>query len=89
MVVLEAMMTGLPIVGTRVGGVPGVVPSDAGLLVEAACPGELAGAMRPLRSDPNRRAEMGNNARKHALARHTVERMVSLYIDAYQKALRA
>ncbi|MEX1141168.1 MAG: glycosyltransferase [Thermoleophilaceae bacterium] len=45
-VLIEAQASGLPAVATRVGGVPELVDRDAGVLVEPADPGALAGAIR-------------------------------------------
>ena len=56
-VVLEAMASGLPVVATDVGGLRRLVePEKTGLLVPPASPPALAGALRRLLADPERRS---------------------------------
>ncbi len=64
-VILEAGCASLPVVATRVGGIPEIIiDEDHGLLVPREDPSALAGAMESLMQDPRRAAELG--ARLHA-----------------------
>ena len=84
MVVLEAMMAGLPVVATRVGGVPGAV-GDCGLLVDPEQPDALAAAMQRLMDDPALAADLGRRARERAIREYGLERMVDRYLAVYER----
>jgi glycosyltransferase involved in cell wall biosynthesis len=82
--ILEAMAAGLPVVGTRVGGIPGrVVDGETGLLVDRERPEELAAALDWLAASPERRAELGQRGRErvreHFSADAIARRTVALY----------
>mgnify|MGYP002623311828 CR=1 FL=1 len=63
MVVLEAMAVGLPVIGTRVEGVPEAVrDGEEGLLVKPGCPVELAGAISRFVSGEVSWRSLGANA---------------------------
>jgi glycosyltransferase involved in cell wall biosynthesis len=67
LVLLEAMAAGLPVVGTRVGGVPEILEDGSqGLLVSPADSRALAEAILALWRDPERRREMADRARAQA-----------------------
>jgi glycosyltransferase involved in cell wall biosynthesis len=86
--VLEAMAAGLPIVATRVGGVPELIESGAtGLLVEADRPAELATALLDLMDQPQRAANLGRAAREAAERRFSFDRMVSTFEHLYLSEL--
>ena len=82
MVILESMMAGLPVVATRVGGVPDVV-RNSGLLVEAANAEQLAFAMGRILSEEGLADRLGRTGREHALSTYGVDRMVDDYIACY------
>jgi glycosyltransferase involved in cell wall biosynthesis len=87
MVLLEAMIAGLPIVATRVGGVPEALQGGAaGLLVDPASPDALAEAMGRMMDDTALRPRLGTAARQSAKEDFSVERMARAYLDVYTMA---
>lgn len=84
MVLLEAMTAGLPVIATRVGGIPSAVPPECGQLVEPQRPDELAQAMlEMLRWDCNTLDSMSRAARDLAVREYGVERMVRQYTELF------
>ncbi len=74
---LEAMAAGLPVIATRVGGVPEVVVDEVtGLLVPPGDSNALAEAIVRLLQDPDGRQAMGQAGRERVRAHFSVERMV-------------
>lgn len=85
--VIEALAAELPVVATRVGGVPDVVrDGEDGFLVEAGATGDLAERLSRLALDPALRARMGRQGRERVLARYAVQRLVD-DIDALYRSL--
>jgi len=77
-VLLEAQATGLPIVATRVGGVPEMVREDeSALLVPAGAAAPLTDALQRLIDTPERWPEMGRAGRAHVEAQHDLHRLKS------------
>jgi glycosyltransferase involved in cell wall biosynthesis len=81
---LEAQCVGLPVVASRVGGLPeSVADGETGLLVEPGDEGALAVALATLLEDAGLRARMGAAGRArvdaHFSARQMAERTVALY----------
>jgi glycosyltransferase involved in cell wall biosynthesis len=87
-VVLEAMATGLPVVGTRVGGIPGLVDDHrTGLLVPPDNAPALAEAILRLIEAPAMASEMGAQGRARALAEFGMNRMHERIDRFYCRAL--
>lgn len=87
-VVLEAMATGLPVVGTRVGGTPGLVDDHrTGLLVPPDDAPALAQAILRLLETPALATEMGAQGRARALAEFGMDRMLERIDAFYCRAL--
>ncbi|HEY9376031.1 MAG TPA: glycosyltransferase family 4 protein, partial [Jiangellaceae bacterium] len=86
--VLEAMASGLPVVASRLGGVPEiVVDGDTGFLVEPGNVDELHDRLRLLLDDPALAAEMGRRGRDLVLQRFTWEHCAARCLSAYQELL--
>jgi len=86
LVLVEAMQAALPVVATRVGGIPGVVDEGAsGLLVPPGLPSALAEAILALRRDPARRQAMGRAGQRLAAANFGAERYVRDVDHLYQR----
>ena len=87
-VILEAMATGLPVVATRVGGIPDlVVDQETGFLVEPHNPEQLAQNIIHLASDPKLRKHMGNAGKKSVDERFNVDTMIEQIDQLYQEVL--
>jgi glycosyltransferase involved in cell wall biosynthesis len=84
----EAMATGLPIVSTRVGGVPNVIEEGAtGFLVPIGDEEGLRGRLAMLQADPESSRACGARARAAAVARFSAERMRRDYVELYERVL--
>ncbi len=89
-VVLEAMATGLPVVGTRVGGTPGLVDDPrTGLLVPPDNARALAEAILRLVEAPAMATAMGAQGRARAFAEFGMDRMHERIDSFYCRALGA
>lgn len=74
-VLMEAMATGLPVVTTRIAGIPELVEDGvSGLVVPPGDAVALADALAALLADPARREEMGAAGRAHVAAEHAIDR---------------
>jgi len=82
--ILEAMSTGLPVVATRVGGVPElVVEGQTGLLIPPADSRALAAAIAQLSLDPEFGRELGCAGRRRVVSEYSLQRTVHDYLAVY------
>lgn len=82
MSVIEAMLTGLPVVATDIRGPrEQVVPAVTGLLVPPGAVDSLAGALRLLAADPAARARMGAAGRARALDLYDEAKVLTRTLD--------
>jgi glycosyltransferase involved in cell wall biosynthesis len=84
---VEAMYAGLPVVATRVGGVPELIGEGTeGLLVPPREPAMLAAALLELAGDEGRRRVLGEAA-AHKAQRYSVESMIEKLEALYWSVL--
>ncbi len=72
-VFLEAGVRGLPVIGTKIGGIPeAIADGKTGLLAEHEDPESLFQAITVLLTDERRRREMGGFAKEHIKATYNI-----------------
>jgi glycosyltransferase involved in cell wall biosynthesis len=87
-VLLEAMAAGLPIVSTRVGGVPYMVTEEDGALLSAVGDVDsLADQLSRLARDPSRRLAMGQTNRANYLARYQPDAVGEQALELYWRLM--
>ncbi len=85
MVLIEAMACGTPVIGTRAGGIPGVIDdTGGGVLAPPRDPPALARAMARLLDDPVEASNLGRRGQEAVQHRYTWRRTA----DAYDRLVR-
>jgi glycosyltransferase involved in cell wall biosynthesis len=87
---VEAQAMEIPVISTRVGGVPEVVlDGETGILVEPGDSEQLAQAILALIENPALRRQMGKRGREHVLANYRWEDNAALMENLYQRIVHS
>jgi colanic acid/amylovoran biosynthesis glycosyltransferase len=85
-VLMEAMAAGLPVVSSRISGIPELVlDGETGILVEPRDPGGIADALHALAGDAGLRERLGAAGRKRVVERFDLETNVSQLCDQFSR----
>lgn len=85
---LEAMACEVPVIASRVGGLPEVVnDGETGFLSEVGDVDKMAADAFKLLSDANLRHEFGKRARESAVTRYRTDLVIPQYIAFYERVL--
>jgi glycosyltransferase involved in cell wall biosynthesis len=86
--ILEAMARGVPVVASRVGGIPEVISDGVdGILVEPSSPDEIAAALTRLAREPELLRRLGEAGRRTVEERFSIDAMVHRVEAVYDEEL--
>ncbi|MDT4897817.1 MAG: L-malate glycosyltransferase [Acidobacteriota bacterium] len=87
---LEAMACEVPVIASRVGGIPEVVTDgETGFLSEVGDVEKMSADAARLAADEELRREMGRRARESAISRYSTDLVIPQYINFYERVLAA
>lgn len=88
-VIIESMILGVPVVATRVGGVPEIVNHEhTGLLVDAKQPAALTKAIAELLDDYEAASEMSIRAKEFVARHHSAEQQTDRLLKLYEEVAK-
>jgi glycosyltransferase involved in cell wall biosynthesis len=89
-VILEAWASGLPVVASRVGGIPSFVEDGRdGLLFESNNASDLAERLTEVLSDGDRAASLATSGQQKALRDYSWDSITRQLVEIYEEAMRA
>ena len=86
-VIPQAMCCEVSVVGSKHGGIPGVI-EDAGLLFEPGDEKELASRLHTLKDDKTLRVRLAQAGKRRALENYTVEKVAGRVTEVYREAAK-
>ena len=88
MVILEAMAVGLPVIASRVGGIPDLITDgETGLMFDPFAPENMREVTGQMMADPIFRARIGQAAKTEALERFHPKVIAQAHLDIYREVL--
>jgi len=84
---IEAMASGLPLIGTQVGGIPDLISQENGWLVPPGNPQALAEVILKLIENPILAKNLGQAGRRIAEQRFSKEKVAGQILELYQDSL--
>jgi len=88
MALLEAMAMSMPVIASRVGGIPDVIKDGFnGLLIDKSDDAELANKIAQLLADERMRIKLGVEAKKTVIENYSAKNVSKGYESLYQKIL--
>ncbi len=89
MVVLEAMAAGVPVVASRVGGIPEMIcHAETGLLMDPLDPDDMRSTLSYVIEDPARAEAIGEAGKKYAASVHHPRVIAASHLRAYESLIR-
>lgn len=85
---IQGLAAALPIIATRVGGIPEILGEDCGVLLPPGDPRGLAKSLARLAEEPERRTAMGGAGRARFEAMFEAGRWAATLHDLYDQVLR-
>ncbi len=83
--ILEAGFAGLPVIASRVGGIPEIITTgESGILVESENSDEIFSSLLLLSDDPTLRARLGDNLKKKVISEFSIKNMVEQTLADYE-----
>lgn len=86
-VILEAMASGVPVIATKVGGIPEIVSDNCGILVNPENKTEMFESAKKLILDKPLRQKFGEEGRKYVRQNHSLNSLQEQLTEVYQKIL--
>lgn len=86
--VMEAMEAGLPVIATRIGGIPDLIEDGvSGCLIEPGDENALTENILRIASNDNLRNQLGQAARERVVQQFSVQRMARRFEELYEQVL--
>jgi glycosyltransferase involved in cell wall biosynthesis len=86
--IIEAMAHGIPVIATKVGGIPDIIDVESGILIPPGDASALADAMHQLIRDPKRRKSMGEAAKRRYQELFSPPAVLPLMLQTYGRLTR-